>query len=118
MQGQLRRETHKFLPRCTPGCCRISHLSAGRAYAASFHDVTVGTNSSLQFDQFSNPVYVTGFNAGTGWDATTGARSPNASGIVDDLICFVSPGDGTAVLANTKPKPNAKTVGPTSVKPH
>ena len=93
-------------------------VEASQAYAASFHDVTVGTNSSLQFDQNGNPVIVNGFNAGTGWDATTGAGSPKASGLVDDLIRFVSPGDGTAVLASTKPKSNAKSVGPASVKPH
>ena len=87
-------------------------------YAASFHDVTVGTNSSLQFDSSGNPVDVIGFNAGTGWDAATGSGSPITPGIVDDLVRYVSPGDGTAVLANTKPKPNPKPVGPTNVTPH
>jgi subtilase family serine protease len=93
-------------------------VRAQKEYAASFHDVTVGTNSSLQFDSSNNPVNVIGFNAGTGWDAATGSGSPIASSIVDNLVHFVSPGDGTAVLANTKPKSNPKPVGPTSVAPH
>ncbi len=93
-------------------------VQAKKAYADSLHDVTVGTNSSLQFDTSNNPVNVIGFNAGIGWDAATGAGSPKTPSVVDDLIQHVSPGDGTAVLANTKPKPNAKPVGPTSVTPH
>ena len=95
-------------------------VEASQVYANSFHDVTVGTNSSLQFDNNNNPITVIGFNAGTGWDPTTGAGSPKGAGIVSDLLLNVYPAtDGTAVLANTKPKSNAKTVGPkSSVKPH
>jgi hypothetical protein len=88
-------------------------------YANSFHDVTVGTNSSLQFDNNNKPISIIGFNAGTGWDATTGAGSPKGPGIVSDLLLYVYPAtDGTAVLANTKPKSNAKTGGAGSAKPH
>ncbi len=50
--------------------------------------------------------------------APTGAGSPRALGIVDDLLLYVSPSDGTAVLANSKPKSNAKSIGPGGVKPH
>lgn len=97
----------------------IYHIAeAHNAYEASFHDITVGTNSSLQFDVNGNPVDITGFNAGIGWDAATGTGSPKTPGIVDQLLHYVSPGDATAVLANTKPKPNAKPVGPGSVTPH
>jgi subtilase family serine protease len=97
----------------------IYHVGqAQKAYAESFHDITVGTNSSLQFDSLGNPVNIVGFNAGVGWDAATGLGTPIAPGIVDELIQHVSPGDATAVLANTKPKPNPKAVGPSSVKPH
>jgi subtilase family serine protease len=99
------------------GIYRIVETS--QVYASSFHDVTVGTNSSLQFDQNNNPINIIGFNAGTGWDATTGAGSPKGASIVSDLLLYVYPAtDGTAVLANTKPKSNAKTVGQSSVKPH
>jgi subtilase family serine protease len=94
-------------------------VEASQSYASSFHDVTVGTNSSLQFDQFNNPISIIGFNAGTGWDPTTGAGSPQGAGIVSDLLLYVYPAtDGTAVLANTKPKSNAKTGGASGVKPH
>ncbi|SRR5579859_4213 len=94
-------------------------VEASQSYANSFHDVTVGTNSSLQFDTSNNPVNIIGFNAGTGWDPTTGAGSPQGAGIVSDLLLNVYPDtDGTAVLANTKPKSNAKTGGAGSVKAH
>jgi len=94
-------------------------VEASQAYASSFHDVTVGTNSSLQFDQNNKSVNIIGFNAGAGWDATTGAGSPQGASIVSNLLLYVYPAtDATAVLANTKPKANANTVGPRSVKPH
>ena len=94
-------------------------VEASQSYASSFHDVTVGTNSSLQFDVSNNPVNVIGFNAGKGWDPTTGAGSPQGAGIVSDLLLNVYPAsDGTAVLANTKAKSNAKAGGAGNVKPH
>lgn len=93
-------------------------VQAHQAYAQSLHDITVGTNSSLQFDVLNNPVNIPGFNAGIGWDAATGAGTPMAPGIVSELIRHVSPGDATAVLANTKPKPHAEPVGSTSMKSH
>jgi subtilase family serine protease len=99
------------------GIYRIAEAS--QVYANSFHDVTVGTNSSLQFDLSNKPVTIIGFNAGTGWDATTGVGSPKGAGIVSELLLNVYPAtDGTAVLANTKPKANAKTVGSGKVKPN
>jgi subtilase family serine protease len=94
-----------------------------KAYPTSFHDITVGTNSSLQFDSSDNAVDITGFSAGPGWDATTGTGSPigmgqSGSGLVDMLVSYVSPGDGTAAIATTKPKPNPKAVGQGKVNPH
>ena len=60
------------------------HIAQAKGkYASSFHDVTVGTNSSLQFDEADNPVDIPGFNAGIDWDAPTGIGSPIASSIVD-----------------------------------
>jgi len=103
----------------------LGFLNAGlyriveQAYAVSFHDVTVGTNSSLQFDQNGNPVDITGFNAGRGWDAATGAGSPIGTGIVGDLLRYVYPRtDGAAVLANTTPKWNAAGAGHRNARPH
>jgi len=45
-------------------------------YAEAFHDITVGNNS---FDG------ITGFSAGTGWDAASGLGTPNAAGLADAL---------------------------------
>jgi subtilase family serine protease len=58
-------------------------------YAASFFDVTSGTNSAVEFDSGGNPVTVLGFNAGPGWDATTGLGSPRTDQIAGYLIQFV-----------------------------
>jgi subtilase family serine protease len=69
-------------------------------YSVSFFDVTSGNNT---FDG------VTGFNAGPGWDATTGLGSPTTDRLVGYLIKFVSPGDGTSAIAqsaNTKGNPS------------
>ncbi len=89
-----------------------------KAYAASFHDITDGTNSAVEFDSLNHPVTVIGFDAGIGWDATTGTGSPISSNLVDDLIKYVAPGDGTSVIATTKPKPHPKPIVPGSMDPH
>jgi subtilase family serine protease len=90
-----------------------------KANAASFHDITSGTNSSLQFDAADNPVDVPGYSAGAGWDATTGNGTPFSSvSLVDNLIKYVSPGDANAVLNNTKPKPHPKPIVPGQMDPH
>jgi hypothetical protein len=63
-------------------------------YAASFYDITSGNNSFPGLG---------GFDAGTGWDATTGLGSPKSADLVGYLIQFVSPGDGAAAIAASKP---------------
>ncbi|HWZ71074.1 MAG TPA: S53 family peptidase [Casimicrobiaceae bacterium] len=89
-----------------------------KADSASFHDITQGTNSSAEFDSSNKLVTVIGFDAGIGWDATTGSGSPISSSLVDNLIKYVSPGDGTAAVATTKPKPHPKPIIPGSMDPH
>jgi subtilase family serine protease len=89
-----------------------------KASAASLHDITSGTNSAGEFDSSGNLVIVTGFAADTGWDPTTGTGSPIAPSMVDNLIKYVSPGDGNAAVTTTKPKPHAKPVGSSGMKPH
>jgi subtilase family serine protease len=77
-------------------------------YSVSFFDVTSGNNSFFG---------VTGFNAGPGWDATTGLGSPTTDQLVNYLIQFVSPGDGTSAIAqsaNAHGNPSA----PGHQKPH
>jgi subtilase family serine protease len=84
---------------------------AQQQYAASFFDVTSGDNSV--------PPFVTqGFNAGPGWDATTGLGSPSADQLVSNLIQLVSSGDGTAAIAGSKPHPGGKPSVPGHMKPH
>ena len=77
-------------------------------YAASFFDVTSGTNSAVEFDANNNPVTVPGFNAGASWDATTGLGSPMTGQLVDYLIQFTSVGDGIAAIAGSAPHPSTK----------
>jgi subtilase family serine protease len=83
------------------------------AYPASFHDITSGNNSVVE-----DAVSITGFAAGIGWDATTGFGTPISSSLVDYLIATVSPGDGTAAIATTKPKPHPKPIVPGTMGPH
>jgi subtilase family serine protease len=81
-----------------------------KAYPASFHDITSGDNS-VSPD-------VPGFDAETGWDATTGLGSPADTSLASYLIRYVSPGDAAAAVATTKPKPGGKPVTPGHVAPH
>ncbi|HEV3058916.1 MAG TPA: S53 family peptidase [Vicinamibacterales bacterium] len=97
----------------------LYHIGQAKGhYSASFFDVTSGTNSALEFDASNNPVTVQGFNAGPGWDATTGLGSPMTGQLVDELIQHVSSGDGTAAVAETKPHANGKPSAPGHVRPH
>jgi subtilase family serine protease len=89
-----------------------------KTYPASFNDVTSGSNSAMEFDSSNNPVTVIGFNAGPGWDPTTGFGSPIDTSLVDYLIRYVSPGDGQAAISTTKPKPHPKPIVPGSMDPH
>ena len=85
-------------------------------YSASFHDITTGTNSALEFDSSNNPVTVIGYSAGTGWDATTGFGSPIGSSVVDNLIANVTPSDGQAAISGSKPKPHPRPIVPGHMK--
>ena len=87
-------------------------------YPVAIHDVTSGTNSSLQFDVNGSPIDIKGYDAGPGWDPVTGFGSPIATGLVDLLARYVSPGDGASAIATTKPKRNPKPVVPGKVHAH
>jgi subtilase family serine protease len=89
----------------------------GKHKGSPFNDITIGNNSSGEFDSMGNLVTVIGFDAGAGWDATTGNGTPNAS-LVGSIIRSVSPGDGTSAIATTKPKPHPKPIVPGSMDPH
>ena len=47
-----------------------------RLYAGAFHDITSGNNS------FGG---LTGFSAGTGWDAATGLGTPDVANLITAL---------------------------------
>jgi subtilase family serine protease len=86
------------------------HLGQAQShYAASFHDITSGNNA------FGG---VPGFSAGPGWDIPTGLGSPPAGQLVDNLIQFVSPGDGVSAVAETKPHPVGRPTAPGHQRPH
>jgi subtilase family serine protease len=86
------------------------HIGQAKShYSASFFDVTIGNNAAFG---------VPGFNAGPGWDAATGLGSPVADQLVNYLIQFVSPGDGTSAVAGSKPHPGGNPNAPGHVKPH
>ncbi len=78
-------------------------------YSASLNDVTSGNNS------FGG---VTGFNAGRGWDATTGLGSPSAADLVGYLIQFVSPLDGLSALPANAPFTQGNPSAPGRLGPH
>jgi subtilase family serine protease len=72
-------------------------------YAANFHDITSGNNAALEIDSTPAVVSIPGYSAGKGWDPTTGLGSPVADSLVDALILQVSPDDGIAAIAGSKP---------------
>jgi subtilase family serine protease len=86
------------------------HIGQARPhYFASFFDVTSGDNGFFG---------VPGFDAGAGWDAATGLGSPISDGLVDNLIRFVSPGDGPAAVAGSMPHGQGNSSAHGHVKPH
>jgi subtilase family serine protease len=78
-------------------------------YSASFHDITVGNNT---FDG------ITGYNAGPGWDPTTGLGSPKGIYFVDNLLKTVSPLDGLIGIIESGPSGNNLPHAPGHSKPH
>jgi subtilase family serine protease len=74
-------------------------LAADRhRYHTSFHDITVGDNT---FHGAS--VTIPGYNAGPGWDPTTGLGSPNGEELVENLMRVVSPLDGLIGIWESAP---------------
>ncbi len=88
----------------------LYHIGQAKShYSTSFFDVTSGNNSAPG---------VPGFNAGPGWDPTTGLGSPSTVQLVDYLIQFTSAGDGNAAIAGSKPHALGKPSAPGHMKPH
>lgn len=87
-------------------------------YSNTFHDVTSGNNSAMEFDAANNPVNIDGYNAFTGWDASTGLGSPVTDKLVTELPLFWSAGQGNAAINGSKAHPVGKPNAPGQVKPH
>jgi len=85
---------------------RIGH--APPHYSESFFDVTSGNNA----------FGVAGFNAGPGWDPTTGLGSPTTDQLVNSLIQFVSPFDGIVEIAESLLQTHGNPLGPGHMKSH
>jgi subtilase family serine protease len=56
-------------------------LGTSASYGQDFRDITTGDNSVN-----AGGVHVSGYSAGSGWDAVTGLGSPNAGQLIPDLI--------------------------------
>jgi subtilase family serine protease len=73
-------------------------------YATLFHDIKVGNNSALEYDASDNPIFIKGYNATKGWDATTGLGSPKVDGLVAFLTKYTaSYADGTKAIKGSDP---------------
>lgn len=76
---------------------------APNKYTNPFHDITKGNNSVVETDSGGNPVAVQGFNAGPGWDATTGLGSPYADRLVNFLMKYASDKYASQAIAESTP---------------
>lgn len=59
-----------------------------KSYSRGFHDITIGNNAFTTQDNNGKTVVIPGYNAGPGWDATTGVGSPKVSGLVQLLLKY------------------------------
>ncbi|GAC1684473.1 MAG: S53 family peptidase [Ktedonobacteraceae bacterium] len=57
-----------------------------KSYSKAFHDITTGNNAFTFQDSNGKTVTIPGYNAGTGWDATTGVGTPKAAELVKLLV--------------------------------
>jgi subtilase family serine protease len=72
----------------------IYELAHSKSYAHAFHDITGGNNSdtggqacTIPSCGFNSPA-LDGFNAGKGYDLTTGWGTPNVSNFITDILQF------------------------------
>ncbi|GAC1565635.1 MAG: hypothetical protein NVS3B14_04030 [Ktedonobacteraceae bacterium] len=63
----------------------IYRLLASGNYSRGFHDITTGDNTTNIFGNNGQPITVPGYPAGPGWDAVTGAGTPEVSSLVSLL---------------------------------
>jgi subtilase family serine protease len=65
-----------------------------KSYSKAFHDITTGNNSVVTYDNNGNPIPITGYDAGKGWDAVTGVGTPKAAALAPLLKQYVHEDDG------------------------
>jgi subtilase family serine protease len=87
-------------------------------YASTFHDITSGNNSALEFDSSESAVTITGYDAVAGWDPVTGFGSPMAGSILNEMPLFWSSGQGNAAIAGSMAKPSGKPSTPSYKNPN
>jgi subtilase family serine protease len=84
-----------------PALYRLGNPASAAYCTACFQDVTTGTNAGYEYNADNSVFTFTGYNAGQGWDATTGLGSPNALSLSTALPNAVSSKDAQTVIANT-----------------
>jgi subtilase family serine protease len=62
----------------------IYSIIASNSYSDGFNDITTGNNTVTGFGP-NGPITIKGYNAGTGWDAVTGAGTPKVNSLVSLL---------------------------------
>lgn len=60
-------------------------IAATPLYGHVFHDVTTGNNSVTVADANGNPLSITGYSAGKGWDPVTGLGTPDVAHLIKVL---------------------------------
>jgi subtilase family serine protease len=83
-----------------------------KLYSASFFDITSGNNSVVE------DVAIKGFNAGPGWDATTGLGSPTVDQLTKRLLQLVTPLDGLLAVLESSPHSICTRSGHWQMNPH
>jgi subtilase family serine protease len=76
---------------------------SSKRYSTIFNDVTSGNNTMVEYDINNNPYTVQGFDAKTGWDASTGLGSPKTDQLVNFLGKFTLDDDGKQAAGSTDP---------------
>ena len=75
----------------------LYRILKSRAYLRGFRDITTGNNSVTGHDANDTIIPVAGYDAGPGWDATTGVGTPNVSALAPLLKHYIHAGDGKAL---------------------
>jgi subtilase family serine protease len=64
---------------------KLYAIAATPLRSFAFHDVTTGNNTVTVSDANGNPLTISGYNAGKGWDPVTGLGSPDVAHLIKIL---------------------------------